>query len=372
MDAIVNYVKFGLLNADGTPKKLYTAYTLDELTSMSLLERVKIADWRMEIFTVAFTLLFIIVYKGGDLYNHSKVTKFLAGVKDVFDDNFYQFGVGDGKLYIKDSAEAYSSYATGRENIAKVNITFRLAPRQNIFLWFMESGFSYFTDSVPAPKDRAEIVIFPSADYENFISAIVSKLGMSDYRKFNYFLALTKTLDSEKLPESFVFMSEVNDFHEKTFTEKLASSIKLGMASYVRYLAFTDQPNERPEHVRNLLPRRRVVLSLNLPTGKEELKEVSDLLGAVFDVIDQMAEKKITFRPEAIKKIVKNREQEVQKIEKAQEELKKEEEAEEKARLKRQQRESFRNMSKDEQMKAEKRAQERRQRKAMKKMKVRS
>ncbi|PVH20375.1 hypothetical protein CXQ85_002162 [Candidozyma haemuli] len=371
INAILDYLKSGNVNPDGTVRKLYSAYTLDELTSMGLLGRVKISDWRMEIFTLTFTLLFVIFFKGGDWYNYSKVSAFLTGVKDVFEDNFAQFGIGNGKLYVKDSAESYSSYASGRENIEKVNISFKLAPRQNIFLWIMESGFSFFTDSVQAPKDKVEIVVTPSGDYENFISAIVSKLGMSDFRKFNYFLALTKTSDSEKLPESFVFMSEANEFHEKTFTDKFASTLNLGLASVVRFLAFTDQPNEKPEIVRHLAPQRRVILSLNLPTGKQELKEVSDLLAGIFDVIDQLSEKKITFRPEAVKKVVKNRELEIQKLLKIEEELKKEAEAEEKAKVKRQEREKFRNLSRDEQLKAEKKAQDKKQRKAQKKMKVR-
>ncbi|QWU86328.1 hypothetical protein CA3LBN_000546 [Candidozyma haemuli] len=372
IDAILDYFKAGLVNPDGTPRKLYTSYTLDELTSMTLLERVKISDWRMEIFTLAFTFLFVLFYKGGDLYNYSKVSSFLAGVKDVFEDNFAQYGVGDGKLYVKDSAESYSSYASGRENIEKVNINFKLAPRQNIFLWIMETGFSFFTESVPAPNDRVDISITPSGDYENFISAIVSKIGMSDHRKFNYYLALTKTSDSDKLPESFVFMSEVNEFHEKTFTEKLASSLTLGLASVVRFIAFTDQPNEKPEAIRDLYPQRRVVISLNLTGNKQELKEVSDVLGAVFEIVDELSEKKITFKPEAVRKVVKNRELEISKLEKLEEDIKKEAEAEERAKLKRQEREKFRNLSREEQMKAEKKAQDRKQRKAMKKMKVRS
>lgn len=339
---------------------------------MTILERAKLCDWRMEIFTLAFTLLFVLFYKGGDLYNYRKVSSFLAGVKDVLEENFAQFGVGDGKLFIKDSAESYSSYASGRENIEKVNISFKLAPRQNIFLWIMETGFSFFTESVPAPTDRVQIVITPSGDYENFIAAIVSKIGMSDHRKFNYFLALTKTSDSEKLPESFVFMSEVTEFHEKTLTQKLASSLTLGLASVVKFIAFTDQPNEKPEAIRDLFPRRRVVLSLNLTNNKQELKEVSDILASVFDIVDQLSEKQITFKPEAVRKVVKNRELEIQKIQKLEEELKKEAEADERAKLKKQEREKFRNLSREEQMKAEKKAQDRKQRKAMKKMKVRS
>lgn len=338
---------------------------------MSLFQRFKTHDWRLECFTVLFSIAFMLVFKIGDLYNKSKVTSFLNGVTSVFEENFFQFGVGNGKLYEKDSSENYSSYATGRKNIAKVNLDFRLAPRQNVILWLMEVLFSYFTESVVYPADRVDIVVTPSADYENFITAVVSKLGMSDYRKFNYFLALTRTIDSPLLPESFAFMTEVNEFQEKTFTAKLAESLKLNMASFVRFVAFTDQPADRPDAIRDLLPNRRVVISLNLVTGKSELAQISDLLRAVFDVIDQIAEKEISFSSEAARKVVKARELEIAKIKKIEETARQEELAEELAKLRKQEKQKLRNLSREEQMKAEKKAQEKKVRKAQKKTKVR-
>lgn len=338
---------------------------------MTLFERLKTNDWRLEYFTIAFTLAFIALFKLGDLYNQSRVTSFLNGVKGVFEENFYQFGVGGGKLYEKDSAESYASYATGRKNIAKVNLIFRLAPRQNIFVWVMEVLFSYFTESVLYPTDRVEIVATPSADYENFVTAVVSKLGMNDYRKFNYYLSLTRTSDSPLLPDSFVFMSEVNEYQEKILTNKLANAFKLSMANFVRFIAFTDQPADKPEAIRDLLPHRRVVISLNLVTGEDELAQISEVLAAVFDVIDNIAEQNITFRPESSRKIVKARENEIAKIKKIEETARQEQLAEEQAKLRRQEREKARNLSREEQLKLEKKVQERKQRKAQKKMKVR-
>lgn len=338
---------------------------------MTVFQRFQLNDWRLELFTLVFTLLFVVSYKVGDLINQGKVNKFIAGVKGVFQENFYQFGVNSKNLFVKDSSENFSSYATGRENIQRAYLTFKLIPRHNIFLWVMESIFSFFTESVPAPQDRVDIVLFPSADYENFISAIVSKLGMNEYRKLNYFLSLTKTTDSALLPESFVLMSEANEFHEKTLTEKLASSLELSMASFLRFIAFTDQPNEKPESIRDLVPRRRVIISLNLPTGKQELEQLSNVLSAVFDVVDKLGDKDIVFRQEASKKIVRNRELEVKKIEKLQEEVELQKAADEKAKLKRQERENARKLSRDEQLKAEKKAQEKKQRKLQKKMKIR-
>lgn len=338
---------------------------------MTLLQRLQTNDWRLEYFTLSFIVGFALLFKLGDWYNQSRVTGFLNGVKSVFQENFHQFGVEEGKLYEKDSAESYASYATGRKNIAKANIVFRLAPRQNLLVWLMEMAFSFFTESVLYPTDRVEIVLTPSVDYENFISAVVSKLGMNEYRKFNYYLSLTRTSDSALLPESFVFMSEVNEYQEKTFTSKLAESLKLSMASFVRFVAFTDQPQDRPEQLRDLIPHRRIVISLNLVTGKQELAQLSELLAAVFDVVDKIAEQEITFKPEASRKVVKARELEISKIKKLEEAARQEELAEELAKVKRQERESRRNLSRDEQLKAEKKAQEKKQRKAAKKMKMR-
>lgn len=335
---------------------------------MTLWQRMKTADWRLELFTLIFTIVFVVFYKGGDLYNYSKVSAFLAGVKDVFEQNFFLFGVGDGKLYVKDSSESYSAYASGRENIAKVNIQFRLAPRQNIFIWGMEALFGFFTDSVPPPEDRVDIVVTPSVDYENFITAVVSKLGMNEYRKLNYYLSLTKTSDSPLLPESFVFMSENNEYQEKTFTDKFAASLKLPMATWLRYVAFTDQPVEKPEAIRDLLPVRRVVISAKLATGKEELAQLSELLAAVFDIIDQIASGEITFRNGAALKIVRAREAEIAKIKKNEELAKEEQLAEERAKIKKQERDAYRQLSREEQLKQDKKAQEKKQRKMQKKM----
>lgn len=339
---------------------------------MNVFQRLQLSDWRLELFTLLTCVAFLFLYKLGDLYNTNKVSSFLTGVKAVFEENFFQFGVGNGKLYEKDSSENFASYASGRENISKVNLVFRLAPRQNFFIWIMELIFSYFAETVATPEDKVDIVITPSIDYDNFVSAIVSKLGMNEYRKINYYLSLTKTSDSAALPESFVFMSEANDYQENTFTERLAKSLNLSMASYLRYLAFTDQAVDRPRAIRDLIPQRRIVLSLKLVTGKQQLAEISEVLAAVFEIVDKISSGEIAFKSESAKKVVKTREAEISKIKRAEEAIKQEELAEEKAKLKREEKEKLRNLSREEQAKAEKKANERKQRKLQKKMKVRS
>lgn len=355
-----------------TTSKTFHMHTVEELTAMSLFQRFQTHDWRLELFTLTFCVVFAVLYKVGDLYNNSKVTSFLNGVRGVFEKNFALYGVGHKQLYVKDSSENYSSYASGRENISKVNINFRLAPRQNAFLWAMESIMSMFMESVVAPEDRVDIVITPSVEYEHFITAIVSKLGMNLFRKTNYYLSLTRTNDSSLLPESFVFMSEANEFQEKTFTQQLASSLNLSMGSFLNFIAFTDQPQEKPEVLRDLIPKRRIVISSKAVSGKKQLAELSEVVEAVLDIVDQIAAKQITFKAEAAKKIIKAREVEIEKIRKVQDLVKQEALAEEKAAMKKKEKDEFKKLSRDEQLKAEQKAQDKKLKKAQKKMRVRS
>ncbi|CAH6721342.1 UPF0674 endoplasmic reticulum membrane protein [[Candida] jaroonii] len=368
--SLVNIIG-NLFGSTPNQPKAYAQYGLDELNSMTFFERAKLQDWRLELVTLGFTGVFVILFFIGDFYNKSLVTGFLNGINDTLKQNFYQVGVSKDELYIKDSSENYSSYATGRDNISRVNIDIKLRPRHNIFVWFLEGVISFFTEAVKKPIDKVDIVIYPSFAYDNFISAIVSKLGMNDYRKFNYFLSLTKTSDSAKIPESFVFMSEGNEFQEKILTEKLLSSLDIQAANFIRYFAFTDQSTERPESIEGFAPLRRVVVSLQIPSSKKDYEQVCKLLESIFDIIDKLASKEISFKPESLKKVLKTRENEIEKVQKAMELEKQEIEAEEKAKLKREERDRIRNLSPAEQAKLEKKEQERKQKKLQKKQRVR-
>ncbi|KAI5965291.1 uncharacterized protein KGF55_001511 [Candida pseudojiufengensis] len=347
-----------------------SSLTVEDLKAMTLWERIQIRDWRTEFFTLGFIIIFTILFKLGDYVNELKVKNFLSGVEQVFKKQFYQFGVLPNKLFIKDSSEHFASYATGRLNIAKVDLKFILKPRQNIFIWIMETGFSLFTTSVQTPEDKVEIIITPSGKYDNFISAIVSKLGMNDARKLNYFLSLCKTTDSSNLPESFVYMSEANEFQDKITTPELKQSLTLQSANFLKVIAFTDQSSIRPETLKEFIPNRKVIIELNLTTNKNDLKIISSVLDSIFNIIDKLSDQVITFKPETLKKIVKTRENEIEKLKKFELELKNEKLADEQAKLKREEREKLRNLSREDQLKAEKKAQEKKQKKLQRKQRI--
>ena len=351
----------------------YHQYTVEELNKMGLVNRIKLTNWRLEVITLSTILVFCFLFKIGDLYNQRKVKAYLNGLSDLFTNNFYQFGVAPDKLYVKDSAESYSSYATGRVNIAKVNLEFRLKPRHNLFVLVLETIMSFFTSNVQAPSDRVDIIITPSSDaeYDNFISAIVSKIGMNEFRKFNYFLSLTKTSDSASLPQSFVFMSESSEIQDKLLSPEIKDALTMESASWLKYVAFTDQSVERPSTLLEYSPRRRIIIATDVASSSVQIKQISDVLSGVFNLVDKLAAKEITFKSETLRKVVKTRENELAKWKRIEDEIKQEKLAEEKAKLKREERLRNRELSDAEQLKLEKKAAEKRQRKAAKKQKVR-
>ena len=330
-------------------------------------------SWNIELLALSAILIYSLLFKIGDIYNRRTVTSFLNSLNDVFKKNFFQYGVNEDSLYIKDSPENYASYATGRINIDKVNISISLQPRHNIFIWLFESVFSFFMDSIEKSEDVAEFTITPSSDvtYDNFITAIVSKSGMNDFRNSNYFLSLTKTTDSPKLPESLVFMSETQEFLDKILTEVLRHSLTQDSASYLRYIAFTDQPEEKPKSISQCRPQPRIVLSTFIPKKHDQLTQLSVIFGELFRIIDLLSAKKIAFKPESLRKVLKTRENELAKIQKLIDEGKQELLNSEKAKLKRDEIEKARHISREEQIKLEKKTQEKRQRKLQKKQKIR-
>lgn len=340
---------------------------------MGLVNRIKLQDWRLEAITLGTIVVFCVLFKLGDLYNQRKVTAYLNGVAAVFKDNFYQFGVAADKLYIKDSAESYTGYATGRVNIEKVKIDFRLQPRHNLFVLLLESVLSFFSANVQTPTDKVEITITPSTEgeYDNFITAIVSKIGMNDFRKFNYFLSLTKTSDSDQLPQSYVFMSEANELQEKTLTPQIRDALTLETASWLRYIAFTDQSAEKPEKLIDYAPKRRIVIATDLVSSSKQLQQLSEVLAGVFSLVDRLVSKEVTIKPETLRKVVKTRESELAKWQKLEDEYNKEKLADERAKLKREERLRNRNLSDAEQAKLDKKAAEKKQRKAAKKQRMR-
>jgi hypothetical protein len=334
---------------------------------MSVRERIAASDWTREAFIMVTILAYVLSYVVGLNFNRRKVGNWVGAHRDVLTSQFYQVGSEANsvekagseniKLTVDDGPTTYSLYATGRENAATFLARMQVLGRQNIIALVVEYVSGFFFASV-APKETVEITIRPwrAADIPPFVFAIVNKGNMRESRDEYYYLSLTKTTDSPKLPPQFTFMTESAEVSDTLYTSKLAEALK-GSEGILKYIAITDQRDASPKTMEELAPEQRIVLSLNFPKSKDEEEASARLVDAAIGLTDVLASLK-PWRPEVAKKIKATREAAQKRVQKVLDERKAEAVAEKKAAAKRQAADNVPKLSAAEQKKIEQRQRE--------------
>lgn len=328
---------------------------------LSILERLIKYDWSKELIIFGSIIAFVVAHLYGASTNKKKVESWIDAHREVLKEEFFQVGFKNGKEYVAESPVDYVSFATGRLLINSFTANFTLKGRQNIISLILEYVLSFFFN-VPAPADTVDIAISinKNTPLNGFVFAIVNKEIMKRAREDKYYLSLTKTTDSDKLPVNFVFMSEAPEVTESLFTPELEEAIQKA-ANVLSYVAFTDQRAEHPEKVEDIESFPRIVLKLKFPSNAEEAKISAQILSATLNLVDVASKQKL--RPETIKKLKNVRETAVKKINKIQDEKKAEELAQKKAEEKREERNRISKLSPAEQKKHEEKERQKEQRK---------
>ena len=158
----------------------------------------------------------------------------------------------------------YILYATGRQNIARVNIKISLYKRYNPLSWIGETLLSFFFDTFTAPSERVEITAYafdgkekslisqqadgPVKDstYDGFVWAVVHKDKMKDLRDGRYDLSLTATRDHAKLPDWATVMSESAEVTDAMLTPELVKAVNEA-GEDLEALIVSDQPIDAPK-----------------------------------------------------------------------------------------------------------------------------
>lgn len=283
---------------------------------MGLVGRLKLYDWTLELIGVGLIVGLIALFTFGAQLNKSYVSSVVTAIKPVLDDNFYQVGASKDQLLVKDSPTLFTLFSTGRINFQHLTAQFKLAPRQNLFFYFLETVVSFFFESVPAPADSVQVVLKPSQDNKigNYIFAIVNKDGMNNAREENYYLSLTKTTESSTLPTEFVFMSESNELNNGLITEQL-TAVLAKSSKFLKFLAITDLPAEKPVSEREAQSSPELILSLKLATSKEDLETIKELISQFIELGDRASN--FQLKADQQKKIHNVRVAEITKILKA-------------------------------------------------------
>lgn len=233
------------------------------------------------------------------------------------------------------STHVFQSYATGRQNIAWVDLKLQLLKLSNPPLIGAEWLLSQVLESFSAPRETIETVIYcfdgnekrfvlpavPGSEevapktgnsaYDGFVCAIVNKSGMQRLRDERYDVSLTNTKDHPKVPAWATVMSESAEVTETLLTKDLIAAIEKA-GDLLDYLIVTDQPIEKPTKLEEAVPKKRLYLSTRTPS-ESDFSTTLPLFQAFLRLPDHLVQN-AHFRPEVLRKLSQTREGEIKKL----------------------------------------------------------
>ncbi|KAK0646454.1 hypothetical protein B0T16DRAFT_329271 [Cercophora newfieldiana] len=262
-------------------------------------------------------------------------------LKELSDSNASQ---GDDILKEKSLFE-FATYATGRANVAFVDVKLTLTKRFNPLKTLAEQVLGFFIDSFAQPEDVMEAILYPfdgkealtvpglpgaaelrakdsKSAYDGFVWALVHKESMKQVRDDRYDVSLTYTKDHAKLPSWLTVMTESAEITDVVLTPELIAAAEAA-GDRLEYLIITDQPIEKPTTINETTPRKRVYLKYRLPSDNnyDNLLPIFKQFLRVTDVLVSAGR----FRPEVLRKVKASRDAAIKQIQKVEEDEKAEE-----------------------------------------------
>ncbi|RAH75266.1 CCDC47 family protein [Aspergillus aculeatinus CBS 121060] len=359
-------------------------------------ERTSPQDFMQEAMVMPIILLIVIFHFWGTRKNRRRARDWAQAHASALQNEFAVVGFEGTKtedapspdaLLKERSAQEFASYATGRQNVAFVDVSVKLPKRYNPVIFWTESVFSFLFESWEAPTEiyeataytfdgkEKDVVPVPANDtsslkvnnstYDGFVWAIVHKNHMRKFRQERYDASLTFTRENPKLPSWVTVMTESAEITDVLLTPELIQAVEKAGSDF-KYLIVTDQPIDKPLKIEETTPRKRIQLAMTLPSSAAGYATSLPLFSQFVRLADRLVAV-AHFRPEVTRKIRHTREEEIKKLRRADEDEKAEERRLAAEKIKKEERERLlRGMSADEQRKYLDRESQKEQRRMMK------
>ncbi len=257
-------------------------------------ERTTPADFYQEMFILPVIVLFVVVHLWGTRANKRKARGWMNAHAATLQEEFASVGFGGDtapvsvddvqsqgllksqvaregelanpmELLREKKADEYTTYATGRQNVAFVDVKLTMLKRYNPLMLLGENLLGFFFESMPPPEERMEATAYafdareaalvppktlgdsksPYSGYDGFVWGIVHKDMMRRLRNDRYDLSLTTTKDHPKLPIWATVMTESAEITDALLTPELCKAIEQAGEALVG-LVITDQPIDQP------------------------------------------------------------------------------------------------------------------------------
>lgn len=249
-------------------------------------ERYTVNDFRAEGLILACIIFIFTLHVFGSRMNKNKAKKWIKAHSKTLAAEFALIGfdnrptarIGEGdaedlaepeKALQEKSLFEFSTYATGRQNVAFMDAKLTLIRRFNPLMSAAEAALSLFWESFTMPQDTVEVTIYPfdgkedlliagapgtyelrskgaKSTYDGFVWAIVNKDRMKQVRDDRFDVSLTFTKDHQKLPNWLTVMSESAEITSLLLTPELAKAAE-SAGELLDFLIVSDQPTDRPK-----------------------------------------------------------------------------------------------------------------------------
>lgn len=256
-------------------------------------ERYSLSDFKAEGIILSCMAVVLLLHLIGTRLNRSKAKKWARAHSAPLAAEFALVGYGgvptlaadkQGDELLKALAESnarqddsilrekslfeFATYATGRANVAFVDVKLTLTKRFNPIATLAEYVIGFFIESFGQPQDTLEAVAYPfdgkeaqivpglpgaaelrtrdsKSTFDGFVWAIVHKNVMKTVRDERYDVSLTYTKDHPKLPSWLTVMTESAEITDLLLTPDLIKAAEAAGDNF-DYLIVTDQPKEKP------------------------------------------------------------------------------------------------------------------------------
>lgn len=329
-------------------------------------ERTTPSDFITEAIILPFIIVIVGLHIWGRRTNKAKAKAWIIAHQPVLSKEYAQVGfaakppeeasasTSDSSIIPEDvlqekTAQEYITYATGRQNVAFIDIRVLLLKRYNPATLLVEYILSFIFDTMKAPTEKMEATAYAfdgrendvvparsqeqldaiqtqaksrSSVYDPFVWAVVHKAEMKQLRDDRYDISLTSTKDHAKLPIFATTMSENAEITEQMLTPELIKAVESAGDAF-EYLVITDQPLDKPQKLDETKTRKRLSLSLKLPAGTSASAYSATL--PIFEYFLRLPDTLASsahFRSEVRRKIMATREAEQTKLRKADDEEK--------------------------------------------------
>nr|CAI6751532.1 ASB_HP1_G0046880.mRNA.1.CDS.1 [Saccharomyces cerevisiae] len=327
----------------------YQALSYDEQKAMTIWQRVKFYNWTFELCALGVLFLVYAFYKFGNSVNLKRGNQIFQSLHSFLANDLkfsrVGFNINDSKIFTVEHQNTwFSSFATGRSAIKSINLNLHLVARSNPFSMCLEYLLGFFFASLKSKQleEFMEIVIKPNgilvtseSTHPNknaheiltkfrFVTSIVNKEFMNQARTENYFLSIAHTSENDKLPNNFVYMSDVNQLSGFMFHYSKPYEVLSQAGNLLKYISFTDLPVNPPrddkEWESSIEPK--AIIRCAVPQNENELKLLNQIISLVVEIYDGFTQDLVQQSPnlfitnDILKRTTNLRQQELNKIKK--------------------------------------------------------